>query len=496
MSVTAQPSVAAPAHRAGWGIAAVALGLGLVILGLLFQTEIAAALHTWQTSTAYNHCPLVLPMAVWLAWVRRHRLASLTPRPSPLLALLALLPALAWLVAERLGIMEGRQLALIGFVWSLAAAVLGWRVWLAMAVPLGYLIFLVPFGEFAVPLLQSVTARMIELGLGVLGIPNHVDSLVIETPAGTFLVAEACAGLRFLIATLAFGALYAVTLFRSPGRRLLVMLLALAVPVLANGVRALGIVVLAEHLGSAEAAAADHVIYGWGFFSVILLLLIAAGLPFREDDAPPRAPISDKARSPRTGLALLAAFVAAALSGVGPAIAMALDRTGAGAPREVAPRLLAPAECQQQGPGLRCPGATVTARLLVFPPRVTWAAVTMERRRMAGADDEAMTFRVAPSDGTADWQARQERGRTGVVAVAAWLGGRPAGDGLRSRGVQARNSLVGGAGAPVLVAVEVRPDASAVDTINQAQQRDLLRAVLNAQGPGLVTQAAGLSIFR
>ena len=49
--------------------------------------------------------------------------------------------------------------------------------------------------------------------------------------------------------------------------------------------RALGIVVLGAVLGSAQAAAADHLIYGWMFFSVVMLLLVASGMPFRE--APP-----------------------------------------------------------------------------------------------------------------------------------------------------------------------------------------------------------------
>ncbi|MBX9750767.1 MAG: exosortase [Roseococcus sp.] len=165
--------------------------------------------------------------------------------------------------------------------------VFGWRLFRAFAVPLGYLVFLVPFGAFLVPQLQEVTAWMIVAGLSLLGIPHFVDALIIEIPAGIFFVAEACAGLRFLIASLAFGGLYAAVMFRSPGRRVAVMVLALVVPVVANGLRALGIVLLGHHLGSAEAAAADHLIYGWVFFTLVILLLVVAGLPFRQDEPEP-----------------------------------------------------------------------------------------------------------------------------------------------------------------------------------------------------------------
>ncbi|TQF77305.1 exosortase, partial [Elioraea sp. Yellowstone] len=273
---------AAPVPPA-WRMTTVALILGLAALLVVFREEAAAAVRVWNTSTAYNHCWLIAPIAAWLAWQRRHRLAAIAPAPQPLLALLAIPPALAWLAAERLGIMEGRQLTAWALIQVFVVAVIGWRAALAMAIPLAYTLFLVPFGGFAVPYLQLITAHFIDLGLDLWNISHYVDGLLIDTPAGRFHVAEACAGLRFAIAALAFGALYAATMFRSPGRRLVVMALAVVVPIVANGIRALGIVVAAEYLGSAEAAAADHVIYGWGFFSVVILLLILAGLPFRED---------------------------------------------------------------------------------------------------------------------------------------------------------------------------------------------------------------------
>ena len=62
----------------------------------------------------------------------------------------------------------GFSLAAMGMLWVLVLAVLGWRVSRAMAAPLLYLVFLVPFGEFATPRLQDLTAWMIEIGLGVL----------------------------------------------------------------------------------------------------------------------------------------------------------------------------------------------------------------------------------------------------------------------------------------------------------------------------------------
>ncbi len=116
--------------------------------------------------------------------------------------------------------MEGRQLVAVALLLVLVLAVLGRRLWWAFSVPLLYLFLLVPFGGFLVPPLQAFTARFIDLGLDLLGIAHVVTRFVIEIPEGTFRVAEACAGLRFVIAAIAFGMVYACALYRSPGRRI------------------------------------------------------------------------------------------------------------------------------------------------------------------------------------------------------------------------------------------------------------------------------------
>jgi exosortase A len=265
------------------------LGVGLLLLLLLFHTEVIAAVRVWIDSTAYNHCFLVIPIVAYLLWDRREVLAASTPIPNPWFALAAIPVVIVWLLAERLGIMEGRQLMVMTLVEIFFLCVLGWRLAYRLVGPLLYLYFLVPFGAFLTPALQGFTTSFIVHGLNILNIPNYSDGFAIEIPEGSFLVAEACAGLRFLIASIAFGCLYVMLMYRSPIRRAVFILVSIIVPIIANGFRALGIVVLGHILGNAEAATADHLIYGWLFFSVVILLQIAVGLPFRQDHRPPPA---------------------------------------------------------------------------------------------------------------------------------------------------------------------------------------------------------------
>jgi exosortase A len=259
------------------------IGVGLLVIGALFHTEVEAAVRVWIDSTAYNHCFLVIPIVAYLLWDRRELLADAAPSPTVWPGLAAIPVIMLWLLAERLGIMEGRQLMMMTLVEILFLTVLGWGLWIRLAGPLLYLYFLVPFGAFIVPSLQDFTTSFIVHGLNLLNIANYSDGRTIEIPEGTFLVAEACAGLRFLIASFAFGCLYALLVYRSALRRIIFVMISLIVPIIANGFRALGIVVLGHILGSAQAATADHIIYGWLFFSVVILIQIALGLPFRED---------------------------------------------------------------------------------------------------------------------------------------------------------------------------------------------------------------------
>ncbi len=105
--------------------AAIAVGAGLLVLGLLFHSEVTAAYYVWSTSTAYNHCFLVIPIVLYLLWDRRSTLNDAVAKPMPIAALAGIPLALAWLVAERLGVMEGRQLVAMTFVELLFFVVLG-----------------------------------------------------------------------------------------------------------------------------------------------------------------------------------------------------------------------------------------------------------------------------------------------------------------------------------------------------------------------------------
>ncbi len=499
MSGQTAVAVGAAASWRGWRAAAPALVVGLAILGALFSTEIVAAVQVWDSSSAYSHCFFVLPIALYLAWDRRASLPGTPIAPLPWLAVGALPLGLAWLVAERIGVMEGRQLVLLCFVQLLFLAVLGWRMWWALSAALLYLFFLVPFGAFLTPYLQHFTARFIEIGLNLLGIPNYVDDFLIDIPAGRFFVAEACAGLRFLIASIAFGVLYACLIYRSYWRRLAFIAASILIPIVANGFRALGIVLLGHILGSAEAAATDHVLYGWMFFSIVILLLILAGLPFREDTAeatPPASPAMRETAPAGPMRPLVAALLLALLAAVGPASAAWLDAAARRAALAAPPMPVAPPDCRAEPPSpavngravarFTCDGTPMTVVIQTFAPRVNPGVILAAQRAVSGefVGGEAETSSMAVSGlGPARWRVVSTDSPTRMTVSAVWIDGRPGAGGLADRIRQGANSVLGSPYHPVLMAVSLDLPPAWNNPEIQQRARALVARVLAAQAP-------------
>ena len=469
------------------------LAAGLAVLGYAFSTEVAAAYRVWMDSTAYSHCLFVLPIALYLAWERRAGILAEPVVPLRWAGLAALPIGIAWFVAERLGIMEGRQLMAISLVEVLFLSVLGWRMATALAAPLLYLYFLVPFGAFITPLLQDWTAVFTEFGLNVLDIPHETDGYLIDVPGGRFFIAEACAGLRFLIASIAFGVLYACLMYRSPWRRAFFILASIIVPIIANWFRALGIIVLGYVLGSAEAAAADHIIYGWVFFSAVTLLLIAVGLPFRQDGVG-RVAVPSAVPVPAAGRLLPVALLVVVISGIGPLVACLIDRAGLAATVPEHFTWITPVGCREgvAEPGLvagseqvrfTCPQGVLLVSAQVFSARSTWSAIGHARSRLTNESraEETTGGRIAVGPGWSYLIANGTPSGSYMTATALWTGGNPAPGGLGGRVLLARQSILGGGSRSILLSVGVQVDRSAIRLDEERQIKALITNFLQVQ---------------
>lgn len=271
-----------------------ALGLlGLAWLGnlLLFLSDWADMAGQWWNISTYNHVVLVPAIIAWLVHERLPQLARLTPQtwwPGLVLSGGAIL---LWVLGEFSGLSVARQAGVVALLAGSVLTFLGPRIGAVLAFPLAYMIFLVPIGDELVPALQMITAAITIALVHLSGVSAVIDGVFIHTPAGLFEVAEACSGVKFLIAMAAFGVLAAEVCFTRWPRRLAFLAVCLVVPVLANGVRAWATVFAAQYVGAERASGFDHIVYGWIFFALVIALVLA--LSWRFFDRPLDQPMVD-----------------------------------------------------------------------------------------------------------------------------------------------------------------------------------------------------------
>ena len=263
-----------------WRVPLLQLALAFAAMLALFARDWADMVWHWWDSSTYNHILLVPPILGWLVYQRAGELAQLTPRPwwPGLVALGGAL--LVWLLGNVSGLATASQLGAVAMLPACVLAVLGPRVSYALLFPLFYSVFLVPIGDELVPALQMITADITIALTHLSGIEAEVEGVFIDTPVGLFEVAEACSGVKFLVAMVALGTLIAHVCFRSWRRRAVFLAASVVVPILANGIRAWGTIYIAQYQGIEFAAGFDHIFYGWVFFALVMAILIGGGWRF------------------------------------------------------------------------------------------------------------------------------------------------------------------------------------------------------------------------
>lgn len=303
-----------------WNIATLITITAVIALLLLFYQTTLSTVAIWYRSETFAHGFLIFPISAFLIWSRREEIALLTPQPDLRGLPVLLLFGFVWLLAYLARVLVVQQYVLVAMIQMLVWIILGLRVTRALTFPLGFLFFAVPVGEFLIPPLMDFTANFTVAALQLTGIPVYREGTFFTIPSGQWSVVEGCSGLRYLIASVTLGCLYAYLTYRSTKRRIIFTILSLIVPVIANGLRAYMIVMIAHLSDMKLALGVDHLIYGWVFFGLVMLLLFWIGAFWREDlpqaqgDKPAAMPVNT-APIPvrRIALTTLAAVATAAV---------------------------------------------------------------------------------------------------------------------------------------------------------------------------------------
>jgi exosortase A len=267
-----------------WRIALGALGAAAFALVAVTAQSWGEMLHQWWNIDTYNHLLLVPPIIAWLVALKVEELGRINPRPFlPGLALVVAALGLWW-TGRASGINLVAHAGAVGALQAAVVTVIGLRASLLLALPIAFAAFLVPFGDEIIPPLQFLTADLAIALTHLSGVPASVEGIYIDTPAGLFIVAEACSGVKFLIAMVTLGVLVCFTRFEHWSRRALFMTACIVIPMLANGVRAWATIYVAQFVGAEKATGFDHLVYGWIFFAIVVAALLGGAWRFFDRD--------------------------------------------------------------------------------------------------------------------------------------------------------------------------------------------------------------------
>ena len=242
----------------------------------------------WASSDDYSHGFFILPIAGYIVWQKKDRLARLTKRTSGLGLFLLCCSLVVYVLAYYA---EIKTLASLSLVSTLAAGVyflFGPAVLKELLFPLSFLLFMIPvpgqvYSAVTIPLQFIVTKTSVAL-MSTIGIPILRVGNVIHLPDHTFEVVQACSGLRSLVTLLTLSTIIAYFSLRSNGLRTILIICAVPVAVLVNIIRVTVMIVVYHYWGYDLTEGTVHTLSGLFIFVLaIAIIFLLRGILQRWD---------------------------------------------------------------------------------------------------------------------------------------------------------------------------------------------------------------------
>lgn len=219
-----------------------ALPIIMLLFVAVYSQTFASLVSMWWGSDDYTHGFLVPLISAYIVWRKGALLLETKAEPAIAVGTFIMLLAGTALVAGRLGsivVLEELSIPLMlsGLVLMLAGSFYLKALWF----PIAYLLFMVKmFGEGSEKFHWPFQLLASNIGVWILqavSIPAYKEAQYIQLPNIMLEVASACSGLRFLVSIIAIGIPLAWLTQRSLAKRVGLVVFAILIAVLANGLR-------------------------------------------------------------------------------------------------------------------------------------------------------------------------------------------------------------------------------------------------------------------
>jgi exosortase D (VPLPA-CTERM-specific) len=247
---------------------------------LLFWQVLVRLVDAWIVDGNYSHGFLIIPIALYLVWERRQKLAAAPVQGSWMgLVLIAggLLTLLAGLWGSELFL---SRIALLPVIAGIVLFVFGWAHLRILVFPIAFLFLMIPipaiiFNQIAFPL-QLLASKLGEWAIAAVGIPVLREGNVLVLANTSLEVAEACSGIRSLVSLITLGLVYGYFMDPRGWVRTLIVVSAIPVAIVANGARVASTGMAAHWIGKEAAEGFFHEFSGWlvFIFAFVMILVI------------------------------------------------------------------------------------------------------------------------------------------------------------------------------------------------------------------------------
>jgi exosortase len=236
----------------------------------------------WSNDPDAAHGFIIPLVSGYLLWTRREQLFRLQPR-TQLWGLVVMCLGLVQLFVGHVGaelffMRTSMLVVLTGIVWFL----LGTAMLRATAFPIAFLLFMIPLPAIILNLLafplQLMAAKWATFALQLLDLPVYREGNMIFLPRLSLEIVEACSGLRSLMALVALAVIWAYLSQPSIVKRLVLVLSAVPIALVANAFRIWTTGLLAHWVGPQAADGFYHAFAGWLVFVVAWMLLSLEGV--------------------------------------------------------------------------------------------------------------------------------------------------------------------------------------------------------------------------
>ncbi|MDG2335579.1 MAG: exosortase/archaeosortase family protein [Myxococcota bacterium] len=251
----------------------------LALLTIVYMPILLSMVDHWRIVADYSHGFLIVPLALVFAYEKKYHLMAAKVE-GDWWGVALLLIGLGLLAVGQLGSLLAPLRA--GYVFSVMGLILlllGREIFMLLLFPMAFLLLMIPLPQSLVNVvafpLQLIAAQWAVSLLQAIGIPVLLEGNIIHLAGGDLFVAEACSGLRSLMALLTLGVVFA-HFFQRNHLPLQIILVASTIPIaiIVNSLRVAATGLLAHGYGQEAASGFIHEFQGLITFSLAFLLLM------------------------------------------------------------------------------------------------------------------------------------------------------------------------------------------------------------------------------